>query len=150
MAQQEGKKVVAISGGFDPIQDGHIAYMEEALTLGDFLLVILTRDDQLISKKGKCWIPFERRRYMLEWILQGKGKDFMVVSNIDHDITSRQSLKMYLPIHIFAKGGDAWDADNLPERKVCEELGIKIIFGIGGFNKDRGSSDVKDWEKENI
>ena len=45
--------VAAISGGFDPIHPGHIAYINEALKLGDYLLVILTRDEQLMEKDRK-------------------------------------------------------------------------------------------------
>ncbi|KKM84296.1 hypothetical protein LCGC14_1300590 [marine sediment metagenome] len=140
-------KVVAVSGGFDPPHDNHIAYFEEALTLGDELIVILTRDDQLVTKKGKVWIPYERRKYMLEWMFKGKGKKCTIVENTDSDITSRESLRKYLP-DIFAKGGSDWDKDNLAEREVCTELGIQVIFGVGGFEKPRGSSDVKDDEKD--
>jgi len=65
-------KIVAISGGFDPPHNGHYRYIEEALKLGDKLIIILTRDDQLIRKKGKVWIPYEDRKYMLEFLLKGK------------------------------------------------------------------------------
>ena len=34
------------------------------------------------------------------------------------------------PIHIFAKGGDRF-AYEIPEAKICMELGIKIIDGLG-------------------
>jgi cytidyltransferase-like protein len=141
-------KVVAISGGFDPPHNNHYHYIEEALKLGDQLLVILSRDDQLIRKKGKFWIPFKERKYMLEFLLKGKGKDYKVVPNKDPDLTCRRSLIEYMPIHIFAKGGDTWNEENLPELAVCRELGIKVVFGVGGFNKDKGSSDIKDEEKE--
>lgn len=139
-------KVVAVAGGFDPLHDGHINYFDEAMTLGNELLVILTRDNQLIKKKGKVWIPFDRRKHMLEWMLKGKLTHFKVVENIDSDIRCIESLRKYKP-DIFAKGGNTWDIDNLPEREVCQELGIKVIFGVGGFNKEQGSSDLIASEK---
>jgi cytidyltransferase-like protein len=126
---------VAISGGFDPIHPGHIQYIEEALKLGE-LIIILTRDDQLIQKKGKCVIPYEARKQILEWGLKGRGK---VVGNLDLDITCKSSLRFYRP-NIFAKGGDTWDANNLPEKEVCQELGIEIVFGVGGYDKPYSSS----------
>jgi len=142
-------KIVAISGGFDPPHYGHYRYIEEALKLGDKLIIILTRDDQLIRKKGKVWIPYEDRKYMLEFLLKGKDKEFEVVQNIDEDLTSRKSIERYKP-NIFAKGGDTWNIDSLPEKEICEKLSIEIIFGVGGFKKDRGSSDIKDEEKEKV
>jgi len=136
---------VAISGGFDPIHPGHIAYIEEAIKLGDWLIVILARDDQLIEKdkiagniKGRMPIPYEVRKTAIEWGLRGKGE---VVENIDKDITSCKSLARYKP-DVFAKGGDSWDIDNLPEGEVCSKLGIEIVFGVGGFDKPYSSSQL--------
>ncbi len=146
MKQQESK-IVAVSGGFDPLHDGHIAYLRGALTLGDRLVVILTRDNQLTAKKGKFWIPYEKRRDMLKWILRGKARAVKVVPNRDEDLSSCISLRWYMPIDIFAKGGDTWDKDNLPEWQVCQELGIQVAFGVGGFGKTRGSSEVKNEPK---
>ena len=91
---------VAVSGGFDPIHPGHIAYIEEAKKLG-YLLIILTRDDQLIEKdrlagkvKNRLPIPYDVRKATLEWGLKDKGE---VVMNIDKDITSCMSLRRYHP-----------------------------------------------------
>ncbi len=128
---------VAVSGGFDPIHPGHIKYIEEALKLGEELIVILTRDDQLIRKKGKCSMPYQARKEILEWGLKGRGK---VVVNVDSDITSCSSLKYYKP-DVFAKGGDSWNIKTLPEKQVCEELGINVVFGIGGYGKSYSSSN---------
>lgn len=144
------KRIVAISGGFDPPHNGHYHLIEEALKLGDILVVILARDDQLTKKKGKVWIPYRERAYMLDFILQGKRRGYKIVPNVDKDLTSTDSLKEYQPINVFAKGGNTWNKDNLPEKAVCKDLGIEVVFGVGGFNKDKGSSDVKDEEKEKI
>jgi len=138
-------KIVAVSGGFDPPHPGHIDYIEEAITLGDKLIVILTRDDQLLEKDRQSEFPknrkpllYEVRKAILEWGLKGRGK---VVENIDKDITVQESLRKYKP-DIFAKGGDSWNSGNLPEQKICEELGIEIVFGVGGFNKPYSSSKL--------
>ena len=137
MLNKSTKKVaVCCSGGFDPIHPGHISYIEEALKLGDELLIILSRDDQLVIKKHKQPIPYDVRAAVLEWGLRGRGQ---VVQNIDKDTTSIKSLKHYRP-DIFAKGGDTWNMSNLPEKEVCDELGIKVVFGVGGFDKKWSSS----------
>ena len=130
---------VAVSGGFDPVHIGHIRSFREAKKLGDKLMIILTRDDQLISKKGYYFMPFEERKEILERI---EGVD-RVVPNIDDDITSNESLEYYRP-DIFAKGGDRTE-DNMPEieKDICAKIGCKIAYGIGGDKIQSSSSLVK-------
>ena len=120
--------VVAVSGGFDPLHVGHLRSIKEAAKLGDKFMVILTRDDQLIQKKGYCFMPYEERKEILESI---EGVD-IVVPNVDAGITSNESLKYYRP-DIFAKGGDRTE-DNMPEieKTTCKKIGCKIVYGVGG------------------
>jgi len=150
MITQDKSVVVAISGGFDPLHPGHIKYIEDALTLSDKLIVILTRDDQLAKKDKQLGFPknrkpmlYEVRKAVIEWGLKGRG---IVVPNVDFDITSRRSINHYHNqcggIDIFAKGGDTWDVNNLPEKKICDRLGIKIVFGVGGIDKPFSSSKL--------
>lgn len=132
---------VCCSGGFDPLHKGHIRYLKEASKLGDKLIVILTRDDQLVAKKGFVFQDYEERKEILEWGFAEKRVKAVVVPNVDKDITSVASIKKYKPA-IFAKGGDTWDEASLPEAEVCGELGVKVCFGIGGFLKAQSSSDI--------
>ena len=57
------KKLVAVSGGFDPIHIGHIEYLKEAKKLGDKLVVILNTDEFLGGRRGMflCHILKERK-----------------------------------------------------------------------------------------
>jgi D-beta-D-heptose 7-phosphate kinase/D-beta-D-heptose 1-phosphate adenosyltransferase len=130
---------IAVSGGFDPVHIGHIRSFREAKKLGDKLLIILTRDDQLIRKKGYYFMPFEERKEILERI---EGVD-RVVPNVDDDITSNESLEYYRP-DIFAKGGDRTE-DNMPEieKDICAKIGCKIVYGVGGDKIQSSSSLVK-------
>ena len=51
MPKANKKKIVMISGGFDPIHIGHIRYMQEAKELGDKLIVVINNDNWLKLKK---------------------------------------------------------------------------------------------------
>ena len=129
---------VAVSGGFDPVHIGHIRSIKEAAKLGDELVVVLTRDDQLIKKKGYYFVPYDERKEIMESIV---GVD-KVVPNIDDDITSNQSLDYYRP-DIFAKGGDRTE-DNMPEveKFLCKNINCRIVYGVGGSKIQSSSSLV--------
>ena len=49
-------KVVLVTGGFDPLHSGHIAYFTAAKKLGDKLVVGLNSDEWLTRKKGRRFI----------------------------------------------------------------------------------------------
>ena len=59
-------RIVVVSGGFDPIHSGHIAYFKAARSHGDKLVIALNSDEWLIKKKGKEFMPFEERKVILE------------------------------------------------------------------------------------
>ena len=61
-------KIVIVSGGFDPIHSGHIAYFKSAKSYGDKLLVALNSDIWLENKKGKFFMPFNERKAIIESI----------------------------------------------------------------------------------
>ncbi len=126
--------MVAVAGGFDPIHIGHVRHLREAARLGDCLIVILARDDQLMMKKGFVFMPYAERKEILESVVGVKE----VMENIDPDTRCIQSLRRYRP-DIFAKGGETWNGANLPELEVCQELGIRVIFGVGGEKKVQSS-----------
>ena len=58
--------IIIVSGGFDPIHSGHIAYLKAAKEEGDRLIVALNSDDWLVMKKGKFFMPFSERKIILE------------------------------------------------------------------------------------
>lgn len=127
-------KIVAISGYFDPIHRGHIEYLKLAKKLGDKLIVILNNDKQITLKKGKPFMPLEDRKAILEAI---KFVDEIFIS-IDEDKSVCESLRVVKP-DIFAKGGDRF-IEEIPEAKICRELGIKMIDRLG--KKIQSSSEL--------
>lgn len=118
-------KIIAVSGGFDPLHRGHIDHLKKAKELGDKLVVILNKDQFLLEKKGSVFMPYEDRRE----ILRSLGFVDDVIPCIDKDETVCKTLEQLKP-NVFAKGGD-WIGKEIPEKKVCEELGIKIVEGVG-------------------
>ena len=124
----KSKVVVAVCGGFDPIHVGHIRHFREAKKLGDILVVMLNTDDWLTKKKGYIFMPFEERKEIIGSIRYVDK----VIPVIDTDGSVAKTLEKLKP-DIFAKGGDRTKG-NIPESEisVCERLGIKIVFSVGG------------------
>ena len=50
------------------------------------------------------------------------------------------ALEILRPV-IFTKGGDRDTAANVPEFDLCEKIGCKVMFGVGG-GKIQSSSDL--------
>lgn len=135
---------VAIAGGFDPLNGrGHITHIQEARKLGDRLVVILSRDDQLVEKGNKpngTFYPSIEDRIAIIKELMSVDEVFI---NVDTDGTCTESLKRVRP-QIFAKGG-GYNINNLPKREVtvCEELGIRLVFDVGATKVTSSSQLVK-------
>jgi|TARA_B100001939_G_scaffold159108_1_gene137461 cytidyltransferase-like protein len=127
-------KVSIVSGGFDPIHVGHIELFEKARELSDELWVILNTDEFLANKKGKPFMPFEERRK----ILKSLSVVDVVVPCVDKDQTVCKTLKKLKKTTaitdtelFFCNGGDRTSGKNTPEHKLCEEIGIKTVYGLG-------------------
>jgi len=132
---------VAVSGGFDPIHIGHIKLFEAAKKLGDRLVVILNNDNWLLKKKGYVFMNQQERQAVLKAI---RYVDEIITTahpeNPD-DMSICQELKKLKP-DIFANGGDR-KADNIPEYKLCRQLGIEMVFSVGGSKVQSSSELVK-------
>ena len=131
------EKVIAVSGGFDPIHVGHLRMMQEAAQHGR-LVVIINSDEWLRRKKGYVFMPWQERAEIIG------AYDFVseVVMAKDQDRTVVASLKEIRP-DIFANGGDRENV-NTPEAQFCKENGIEMMWGVGGGKIQSSSSMVKD------
>lgn len=132
-------KTVAVSGGFDPIHMGHLRMFEEAKEYGDKLVVILNNDNWLRAKKGYAFMPEEQRKQILlafrevdDVIITGHAPD-------DKDRSVCSELAVLRP-DFFANGGDRYQ-NNVPEVQACKDLGVRMLFNIGG-EKIESSSDL--------
>ena len=136
------RPLIAVSGGFDPVHIGHIRMIRDASRYGD-VMVIINSDDWLQRKKGYVFMPYEQRAEIM-----GNIKGVTLVTSVDDsDGTVCQALKRHKP-DAFANGGDR-KTENTPEMDVCEELGIQLMWAVGGNNKPQSSSWLVDKLKEN-
>ena len=130
-------KTVAVSGYFDPVHKGHLELFKKARQLGDELVVIVNNDQQTIGKKGYIFMPAADRAELIA--------SFDCVSKVviatDRDGTVCETLRSVHP-DIFANGGDRVET-NTPEKQVCDELGIEMVYRVVGI-LGSSSSLVKD------
>jgi len=135
MFDEKRRKTVMVSGGFDPVHIGHIRMILEASEYGD-VFVVANSDDWLFRKKGFVFMEFEQRAEILASI-----KGVVRVSGVDDsDGTVCEAIRRLKPDY-FANGGDR-QKHNTPEQTVCDELGVEMLWGIGGNNKANSSSDL--------
>lgn len=125
-------KIVATSGYFNPLHIGHLNLIKEAKALGDYLVVIVNNNEQVKLKGSKI---FQDEKERVEIVKALKYVDKVILS-IDKDRTIRETLKTINP-DIFAKGGDS-TPENTPEK----DLGIKVVYNVGG-SKIQSSSWLK-------
>tara|TARA_B100000749_G_C18346445_1_gene431332 strand:+ start:170 stop:583 length:414 start_codon:yes stop_codon:yes gene_type:complete len=133
-------KTIALSGGFDPVHIGHLRMMQEASTFGR-VIIILNSDEWLISKKGYMFMTYDERKEILE----GLSCVSEVVSVDDSDSTVCETIERLRPDY-FGNGGDRKN-DNVPEVELCERLGVKLVWNLGG-PKIQSSSDLVDSQQE--
>ena len=140
------KTIVLVTGGFDPLHSGHIAYFRAAKQLGDTLVVGVNSDAWLIRKKGRAFMPWLERMNIVKNI---KDVDSVLEFN-DDDGSAKQAIKLARqtwPDHkiVFANGGDRTDS-NIPEMEF-EDRNLEFAFGVGGFNKANSSSWIlEEWK----
>ena len=141
-------KVVIVTGGFDPIHSGHIAYFKAARSLGDILMVGINSDEWLVRKKGKAFLPLKERAAIVGAI---KGVDHVLTGFDDSDGSAKDAIHnarlMFPDAHlIFANGGDR-NGKNIPEMDYHDN-NLSFVFGVGGEDKRNSSSWILDnWKK---
>ena len=126
------KKAIIVSGYFNPIHKGHLEYLNNAKALCDELFVIVNNDYQRALKGSKEFQKEDERMIIVSNI---KAVDRAILS-IDQDRTVCETIRMIANEYGadyelgFANGGDQ-NNDTIPERPICEEVGIALIDGLG-------------------
>jgi cytidyltransferase-like protein len=137
-------KIVLVTGGFDPVHSGHIAYFNSARELGSKLIVGLNSDDWLERKKGQAFMPWQERATIVAAL---HTVDRVINFNDDDNtaIDAIRKTKELFPNHeiIFANGGDR-TRDNVPEMVFDD---VEFVFGVGGQDKANSSSWIlQEWK----
>ena len=126
------RKAIIVSGYFNPIHKGHLEYFKNAKQHADFLFVIVNSDLQRKLKGSK---PFQDEKERMIIVNSIKGVDKAILS-IDKDRTVCETIKKIAQEYgqefslAFANGGDQ-NNDTIPEKPVCEQLGLELVDGLG-------------------
>ena len=135
------KKTAIVSGYFDPLHVGHIEYFKLAKEMADELVVIVNNHEQCMKKKGDEVMDEHDRLeivYHLDMVDEGIlccDKDKAVCETIRKIKRKKQMDEL-----ICCNGGDRQiDQNNRFEFKVCQELEIPMVDGLG--DKIRSSSE---------
>ena len=126
------KKAIIVSGYFNPVHKGHLELFEKAKEAGDALIVIVNNDKQREMKGSKFFMDEQERVQ----IIRALSIVDMAWVSIDEDSTQNETLKLMFGKFnetyklAFANGGDQ-NNDTIPEKAICEKVGIKLIDGLG-------------------
>ena len=144
------KRIVLVTGGFDPLHSGHISYFESAKALGDELWVGVNSDTWLVRKKGRPFMPFTERTNII--------KNLKMVDQVlgfeDDDVgSSNRCIERILELTgmdtkiIVANGGDR-NAGNIPEViKYGNHPRVEFAWAVGGEDKKNSSSWIlEEWK----
>lgn len=125
-------KAIIVSGYFNPLHKGHLELFRKAKESAEKLWVIVNSDLQRELKGSKEFMDELERKEIVQSI---RYVDYALIST-DTDKTQCQTLEIFHEMFGetydlgFANGGDQ-NNDTIPEREVCERLGIELIDGLG-------------------
>ena len=138
------KKVIVLSGGFDPVHIGHLRMFKAAKEQDATVVVGVNSDSWLSRKKGKPFMPEPERIEILKGF---KYIDYVYTFN-DEDGTACDLIKKVTELYadekdvkiFFGNGGDR-TTDTTPEMEYCQEYGVEMLWCVGG-GKIQSSSDL--------
>ena len=125
--QQAGEQGVFTNGCFDLLHLGHVRYLQEARSLGDFLIIGLNSDasTRLLKGPGRPLVPEVERAEILAALT---CVDYVTIFG---EPTAGPLIELLRPA-IYVKGGDyaskgdplnKVDTNRLPEAKVIQAYG---------------------------
>ena len=138
-------RIGIVSGYFNPIHTGHLDYLEGARQECDILYVIVNNDHQVGIKGSKQFMDDNARLRIVRALrcvdkaMVSVDEDSTVVRSISK-IHKRYADDPFMTGLYFMNGGDR-KTYNTPEAQVCEELGIHLLYRVGG-GKTQSSSTL--------
>ncbi|HZS75200.1 MAG TPA: D-glycero-beta-D-manno-heptose 1-phosphate adenylyltransferase [Ktedonobacteraceae bacterium] len=145
--QQAGEQAVFTNGCFDLLHLGHIRYLQDARSLGDFLILGLNSDESTRRLKGpgRPLVPQQERAEILAAL---SCVDYVTI----FDEPTACPLVEQLQPAIYVKGGDyasagsqQFDPDRLPEAKVVQAYGgsVRLIPYLPGHSTTELIAKIK-------
>ena len=137
-------RVGIVSGYFNPVHTGHLDYLEGAKQECDMLYVIVNNDHQVGIKGSKQFMDDNARLRIVRALrcvdkaMISVDEDSTVVRSISK-IHKRYADDPFMTGLYFMNGGDR-KTYNTPEAQVCEELGIHLLYSIGGGKTESSST----------
>ena len=144
------RSVVLVTGGFDPLHSGHIAYFKAAKALGSKLIVGLNSDEWLTRKKGRPFMSWEERATILREL---KVVDRVIDFDDSNDSANMAIWKLMASDPdikvVFANGGDRTNTTTPEFETYGKYPWVDFVFGVGGENKANSSSWILDeWKTQ--
>ena len=139
-AHSRGERVIMTNGCFDVLHAGHVAYLEEAKSLGDRLIVAINDDDSVRRLKGESRPVNALEDRML--VLAGLASVDWVVPFAED--TPERLIALALP-DVLVKGGDYKAGEIAGARDVLENGGeVRVL----AFREGQSSSRIIDKLRE--
>lgn len=124
-ARLQGKKIVFTNGCFDILHAGHVAYLQQAKRLGDYLIVAINDDASVKRLKGPHR-PINHVEQRMA-VLAGLGVVDWVTSYADD--TPERLLKKLQP-DVLVKGGD-YGMDGVVGAEIVQAYGGEVrVLGL--------------------
>jgi len=134
--------IALVTGGFDPIHEGHIRLLRAAEMLGDIVVVGLNSDEWLVRKKGAAFMDWRGRATILRnlWMVSA------VIPFDDRDDTACDAIEVALGAWpeskiVFCNGGDRGESNTPEFEKYNRNPRVNFAFNVGG-GKMQSSSDL--------
>ena len=139
-AHDRGERVIMTNGCFDVLHVGHVAYLEEAKSLGDRLIVAINDDDSVRRLKGESR-PVNRLEDRMLVLAGLASVDWVVPFSED---TPQRLIGNALP-DVLVKGGDYNAEDIAGARDVLQNGGeVRIL----AYREGQSSSRIIDKLRE--
>ena len=167
------KKVIILSGGFDPIHSGHINMFKKAKELADWVVVCVNSDAWLKEKKGVNFLgEYERlnivktNRYVDDAFVFEDDDYGSAINGIKKVISSKKEYQLKFRDPVFLSDGELYMEGNLPEiefifgnggdrnpdttptleQQYCMDNGISMEWNLGGPKMNSSSSILENWK----
>ncbi len=112
-------RVTMVSGGFDPLHPGHVAYFRAAAELGLPVLCNVS-DDSWVARKHPPLLTQAERVQVIDAI--------RFVDYVHAEQTRTEEVLRLLRPRYFAKGADWRGRLPAEELRACEEHGIEVAY----------------------